>query len=196
MTSREPLEEFILKNIAPSPGSEIIFFGGSFNPWHQGHESCIKLLKKSQATLIIIPDQNPHKQALHKNERSSTQAIQDFIKRQQGPKLFLYEGFLEQKKPNPSVLWVKKLKEQMPSLKLSFLMGFDSFANLSKWIEFDLLLSKLERIYIVSRLENQAQRQSAQTILKEKVENLPEIIFLGHHDFEKISSSSLRNEKS
>lgn len=39
---------------------EVVFFGGSFDPWHEGHASCINLLPR-ELKLIVAPDRNPQK---------------------------------------------------------------------------------------------------------------------------------------
>ena len=38
---------------------KVTFFGGSFNPWHDGHRACLELC--DAANLIVVPDTNPFK---------------------------------------------------------------------------------------------------------------------------------------
>jgi hypothetical protein len=44
-----------------NPHDEWIFFGGTFNPWHQGHQACLQLLPEDR-TCLVVPDRNPEKE--------------------------------------------------------------------------------------------------------------------------------------
>lgn len=170
---------------------EWVFFGGSFNPWHQGHSACLKLLPVEK-TLFIVPDRNPLK------EDSSLDPVSSLIKLSFKAKIigdhFLVPTFLLQKNKNPTVEWMEKLKPKVPNKKLSLLMGFDSLVSIPKWVRPNDLMKLLERIYVVSREENEQEKTE---ILKRFESNpeMPELVFLGHHPHEKISSTKLRKEE-
>ena len=65
------LIQFINKNLSSYIEDEIIFFGGSFNPWHKGHTECIKLLPQG-IPIVILPDNNPFKQNHQNKERMTS----------------------------------------------------------------------------------------------------------------------------
>jgi nicotinate (nicotinamide) nucleotide adenylyltransferase len=167
---------------------EWVFFGGSFNPWHHGHQSCLDLLPDDKVCLIM-PDRNPQKDDRH------TTPVADILQVSTHAKFkkcqFLVPTFLMDSKKNPTVEWIEKLKDDFPTHKLSFLMGFDSFANLKTWVRPDDLLSKLDTIYVVSRLEDDVDRALA--LDESKVRGLKNVVFLGKHPYEHLSSTEIRD---
>lgn len=167
---------------------EWVFFGGSFNPWHSGHQACLDLLPDDKVCLIL-PDRNPQK-----DDRSTTpvceilqiSTLAKFKKNQ-----FLVPTFLLDQKKNPTVEWIEKLKDEFPTLKLSLLMGFDSFSNIKSWVRPEDLLASLETIYVASRLEDDEDRALA--LDEAKARGLKNVVFLGKHPFEEVSSTEIRN---
>lgn len=176
-----------LKNNHLQDSDEIIFYGGSFHPWHEGHSECIRLLKKD-TPLIVILDHNPHKEL-------DTEKDIDILKIRKTISLlrentFLYEEFFHLNQKNPTATWINELKKQVNS-KLSLLMGFDSFQGLESWTSANSLIKSLSALYIASRLEN--EKTQVETTKKiHKINPKLEINFLGHHPFEKLSSTELR----
>ena len=72
-------------------------------------------------------------------------------------------------------------------------MGFDSLNGIFNWTRYEDLLKGLNCIYVASRLEDEEEKQ----LLAKKINsNAPhlEIQFLGHHDFENLSSTNLRKK--
>lgn len=184
------LHDFIKSNSLEQL-QEIVFFGGSFNPWHSGHSSCINLLSKNK-TIIVIPDHNPLKELVESSNKLTS--IND-LKRKISSfnrNLYLFTGFFESNKKNPTSLWIKDLSKHFPNIKLSLLMGYDSFMSLDKWLNAKDLLSTLDTIYIASRLDVNEAKVAQMELLK-AISNL-NIEFLGNHDFEHLSSSDIRNE--
>jgi nicotinic acid mononucleotide adenylyltransferase len=106
------------------------------------------------------------------------------------PWQFLVPSFLLEPEKNPTIEWIERIKKENPNQKLSLLMGFDSFSGIESWIRSHDLLRLLDTLYVVSRLENDLERNKAM----EKLEKLkmPKVIFLGKHNFENLSSKDLR----
>lgn len=173
------------------PNPEWVFYGGSFNPWHQGHQNCLNLLPPNK-TCIITPDINPQK------ENPSFELIPKILNISSKCRLrdhqFLCPTFLNQNKKNPTINWVKKMKQLNPEKSISLLMGFDSFYNLHTWFQYEDLLKNLKAIYIVSRMENEQMQLEANQKIQMINPNL-ELIFLGRHSDEDMSSTKLRDKK-
>ncbi len=168
---------------------ELVFFGGTFNPWHQGHQSCINLIPKDK-TLLILPDRNPQKE-LRELEPVST-LLEVSARARLKDNQYLVPTFLLEHKQNPTVEWVEKLKNEFPTLKISLLMGFDSFSSMKSWVRASDLLPKLHSIYVVSRLEDDEDRRLALDEVHALGSNL-NVVFLGKHEFEKMSSTDIRS---
>lgn len=171
-------------------GDEITFFGGSFNPWHEGHSECIKKFPKDKA-LIVIPDHNPHKDLVNNSlKQEGLEFIKDKVKNSRTDTYF-YEGFFLENKLNPTVLWIKQLKDAKPKTPLSLLLGFDSFKNIIHWNEPEILIKSLHSLYVVSRLETEGEKEEALNNVLSLNKNL-KVTFLGRHPFEHVSSTAIR----
>jgi nicotinic acid mononucleotide adenylyltransferase len=180
------------KMIFRNPHDEWVFYGGSFNPWHQGHQACLHLLPEDR-TCLIVPDRNPEKDVRDVNVVSTILEISTKGKFKKSQ--FLVPTFLLQNKKNPTVEWVERLKEEFPTYKVSLLMGFDSFSKLKTWVRSSDLLPKINTLYVVSRLEDDEDRRLALDEVHALGFNV-NIVFLGKHDFEMITSTELRGRSS
>ncbi len=125
---------------------EMVFYGGSFNPWHQGHAQCLEALKDIP-NVILIPDHNPQKDL--KTNEHPWQKMCELKRKSRHP--FIYSGFIGLEKANPTYFWIKKIKEKNPTCSLSLLLGADSFNNIHTWINNKELLALLDHLYIVDR---------------------------------------------
>lgn len=165
---------------------EWVFFGGSFFPWHSGHQACLTLLPDDK-TCFVLPDRNPWKEVRDVDPVLTTIELAGKVKFKASQ--FLVPTFLLDQRKNPTVEWMLDLRRRFPEKKLSLLMGFDSFLNLPTWTRADELLPLLHTVYVASRLENaeeQAKAAAAVPGLK--------VIFLGHHQHEGLSSTNLRKK--
>jgi nicotinate-nucleotide adenylyltransferase len=167
-----------------------VFFGGTFNPWHLGHQSCIDLLPDEKVCLIL-PDRNPQKELRQINPVTTVLEISSRAKFKR--KQFLAPTFVQEETKNPTIHWVREFKKNYPQDKISFLMGFDSFLGLDTWIQSEELLNLIDSIYVVSRLETESQRTES---LEKNARLNPklEITFLGRHDYEDLSSTEIRKK--
>lgn len=169
---------------------EWVFFGGSFNPWHQGHQACLNLLPEDKI-LFIVPDRNPQKELRQIHPVLTILEISSRARLKS--RHYLVPSFLLEHRKNPTVDWVTKLKIDFPTQKISLLMGFDSFQNIKNWIRPQELVSQLHTIYVVSRLESDEDRRHALDEAHALNFHL-NIVFLGKHEFENVSSSEIRNK--
>lgn len=169
---------------------EWVFFGGSFYPWHSGHQACLQLLP-DEKTCFVIPDRNPWKELRDVDPVLTTIELAGKIKFKTNQ--FLVPTFLLDHKKNPTVEWMGRLKKDYPEKKLSLLMGFDSFLNLPTWTRAEELLPLIHRVYVASRLENDEQQSEALEKIRKTCPTL-DVIFLGHHQHENLSSTNLRKK--
>lgn len=182
-----------LKEVCPDvvfkDGDEWIFFGGSFNPWHPGHQACLNLAPK-EVTTFVIPDRSPHKDLRDIEPVSTLLHLSSKIRFKKNQ--YLVPTFLLTPKKNPTVEWMEKLRSDLPEKKLALLVGFDSFQNILSWTRANDLLNTLNTIYVVSRMETDLVRKTIAASVRNVAPKI-EIVFLGHHDFETISSTEIRN---
>ncbi len=168
---------------------EWVFFGGSFNPWHSGHQACLDLLP-TQKICFILPDRNPQKEIILENPVPKILEISSKAKLKE--KQFIVPTFLLEEKKNPTVEWIEKLSMDYPNIKLSLLMGFDSLSQIQSWIRSDDLLKKLDSIYYVARQESEIDREKITKKLNALYPHL-RFKFLGGHEHEYVSSTNIRN---
>jgi len=189
--SKNAIVQFIEDNKDLNSLEEILFFGGSFNPWHNGHSSCIKLSPMNKK-IIVIPDHNPFKEVIKTTEKTTN--IEDIQLKLNTfeQSTYLFNKFYELEQKNPTSFWVKELKDAFPKLKLSLLMGFDSFASIDKWIDANNLLSNIHSLYVASREDNKEIKSEQVKTLK-RINPYLEINFLGSHDYENLSSTKIRS---
>ena len=178
----------LLKLIESLHAHEIIFFGGTFSPWHEGHSACLKLLPENKTT-IVLPDHNPEKCFEMRSKENLEEMIRPHLKRGE----ILYTGFLELKVSNPTYEWIDLISRNYPEKELSLLIGFDQFLNIHRWKEPFSLLKNLSHLYVVSRMDTDAKK--LQMVILKNFNPELKVHFLGGHDFEEVSGSKLRAGK-
>lgn len=170
---------------------EWVFYGGTFNPWHMGHQACLNLLPEDKVCLLL-PDRNPLKEL--REIHPVTTVLEISTKAKFKNRQYLVPSFLMEHKKNPTIDWVQRMKNRFPHQKMSLLMGFDCFKGIESWIRFKELLNLLDTIYVVSRLDSLEERHQESDKIKLFSPNL-KIIFLGNHEYEHLSSTEMRNKK-
>lgn len=171
-----------------SPQEELIFFGGSFNPWHRGHKACLELMGTRK--IIVLPDRNPFKDLI---ELSPVDIYCELFEHLELDRHYLNPEFILKEDKNPTYAWIKSTHQRFPQVKLSLLMGMDSLDSIDRWFEADKLLKTINVIYAASRKEDIGKRVEIHHRLT-PYSNL-RLVFLGHHPFEDESSTRLRGGK-
>ena len=186
------LKNFIKSSTTLQKSSEIIFYGGSFNPWHDGHKGCVNM-SPQDIPLIVMPDHNPQKEIVIPS--SLDDALLKLNKEIEFRKhnAFIFDGFIQQDKVNPTHAWVEEFKSDFVDIHCSLLMGQDSFLTIHNWIDSHELLNNLKSLYIVSRLDDEIDKQEQKLNLLKIAPKL-QIKFLGHHNHEALSSTILRKK--
>ena len=167
---------------------EIIFFGGSFHPWHDGHKACLDLL--GPKSCIILPDRNPFKEHRELDIRGTYLELTEKIDENYH---HINPEFILKTNKNPTYTWIQMTRDRFPGAKLSLLMGMDSLMSIERWFEAEKLLSTLNCLYVASRME----KKEDQIEMKKKLSIYPQlhIHFLGNHPHESLSSTKIREQK-
>jgi nicotinate (nicotinamide) nucleotide adenylyltransferase len=179
----------LIELLKTTPATEIVLYPGTFNPWHQGHRACLDLAQ-GYGQVIVLPDLNPEK----KIDRSHIEKIITNLKQTLKKNEILFLDFLELSKPNPTYSWIVEVKKELPQKKLKLLIGYDQFIKIHNWQKPELLLSHLDALLVASRLDDELNKREQEKKLKNAYPLL-EIRFLGHHSFENVSSTSIRERK-
>lgn len=162
----------------------VTFFGGSFNPFHQGHRACLDLCPEKN--ILIVPDRNPFKEDSVRPDNVYDQFLSLAEELKETP-YSLYPGFLGLDRPNPTSSWLPfvKIKEK------NFLMGDDSYMSLLKWIDPKAFLLALTKLYVVPR---NYKREDYLRQEKEILAINPNLIihYLADHPYKNISSTEIR----
>lgn len=163
----------------------ITFFGGTFDPFHQGHLACIELTPED--SIIVMPDYNPFKDHLVR-QRPLEDFLNICIKLTSLPKASIYPGFLLLNGPNPTIDWFKNVSIKEKNL----IIGDDSFLNLHKWKSSQELLMICHKIYVVPREHTTLEFEKQKELLisngaKAIIVRLPEHLFMN------VSSTEIRN---
>lgn len=178
--SQSELDKLYLKHKIENT---VTFFGGSFNPFHEGHRACLDLCPEKN--ILIVPDRNPFKEV-----NVSESLYDDFFKLAmilKDTEYSLYPGFLVRAEKNPTSSWLPlvQIKEK------NFLMGDDSFMDLLKWNNPETIAKALTKLYVVPR---KFSNNDYVEIEKELLKMNPhlEVHYLAEHPYMNISSTKLR----
>ncbi|GEM_PF-1823790 len=171
---------FIKKNFNHQQAT---FFGGSFNPWHDGHTECLK--RCPSENIIIVPDRNPWKEKIELE--CFFKSFMELARKFESTSHSIFPGFYGLESVNPTIDWLPNTYFTEKSL----LVGDDNFCSLLKWKDVEALLSHLTSIYVLNRNHTLQEIESArESILN--VNQALKITILGEHEFMSLSSTDLR----
>ncbi len=130
----------------------IAFYGGSFDPIHNGHlaiaRNLLKLFELDEFVFI------PAFHAPHKRERQPTSAFHRFamlsLATQTDAKITVSTIEVEMPEKPYSIETLSKLKSQLVEDKLFFVIGADSWEEITTWRDWENLL-KLVNFIVVTR---------------------------------------------
>ncbi len=131
---------------------KIGLYFGSFNPIHIGHliiaNHIISNTDLNEVWFVVSP-QNPFKiSQVLLNENHRLQLVRLAIENDK--KLRVSNVEFKLPKPSYTINTLAYLKEKYPSREFSIIMGSDSFQNLSKWKNADII-AKNYKLYIYKR---------------------------------------------
>ena len=168
----------------------VVFFGGSFDPWHEGHEACLELCPNQN--IIIVADSNPWKATLSKDKCFWGQFRDIALKFKNKPYAF-FSGYYGKIDGNPTVEWLPKVN----CMEKELLVGKDTFLALPDWKNSSELVKNLQKIYVTPReLHSGNIKRSLEEVVEVllKVNPALKIEVLNNHEYEGISSSKLRGK--
>lgn len=134
-----------------SPLPQLIVYGGTFDPPHQGHVDVVSLVAERfpKAKILIVPADSPPA-ASHESVHGQAKVVMSsFAKRfgmceiafrdvvaQSGGRVELSPMERDLDKPNYSVQTLEHLQKQHPEVSLGFAMGTDQYKYFHKWRRF------------------------------------------------------------
>jgi nicotinate-nucleotide adenylyltransferase len=131
---------------------EIGLYFGSFNPIHHGHliiGSYVAQNTSLKKVWFVVSPQNPFKLSSSLlNEYDRLHLINAAIDGES--KLRVSNVEFKLPKPSYTVDTLAYLKEKHPEYQFSIIMGSDSFQNLSKWKNFEVIIKNYP-IYVYNR---------------------------------------------
>lgn len=170
----------------PPMNSDLVFFGGSFNPWHDGHSACLASYR-GDGTLIVVPDRNPEKSLT--NPPCFWQVFRHLCDVSAPAGAHVFPGFLGLERRNPTVAWLPLVTASSRAL----LLGADSFVRLHTWIDADSLVASIDQIFVVPRNASAQEIRQATSWVQERNRRCA-IALLPDHPYQHLSSSQLRRD--
>ncbi len=161
------------EKIAENSISRIAFYGGSFDPCHNGHVQIANKLTELFALdeFIFIPAFH----APHKNDKKPTSAFHRYamlcLATNDEAKIRVSKMELELPEKPYTIETLTKLKAEMPNAKIFFVMGADSWADITTWREWEKILT-LVNIIVVTRPPIEIDFSHVTPIIKAKIVDL------------------------
>ena len=130
----------------------IAFYGGSFDPPHDGHLTIARRLLEVFALdeFVFIPAFH----APHKKDKKPTSAFHRFamlaLATNDKPQIKVSKMELDVPERPYSVETLERLKTELPGAEIFFVMGADSWADITTWREWEKVLT-LVNIIVVTR---------------------------------------------
>ena len=146
----ENLEENLCVSV--SPRRRVAFYGGSFDPLHNGHLTIAHALSEQFELdeFVFIPAFH----APHKKDKKPTSAFHRFamlcLATNDTPQIKVSKMELEVPERPYSVETLTRLKTELPDVQIFFVIGADSWAEITTWREWEKVLT-LVNIIVVTR---------------------------------------------
>lgn len=168
-------------------------FGGTFNPFHNGHYEMLKALQDDASVdeIFLMPDRiPPHKECDYMpNDACRIEMCRLIADEFSKATLCLIE--FEREGKSYSYDTVSELKQKYPEKDFVFVCGGDMFVYLPKWYRWEDLI-KLLPFYVFSRVGTENEEFSA---CVEKFSEMGLKIILNNTPIANISSTEFRNSK-
>ncbi len=141
--------EIVLQSAGPNR-SRVAFYGGSFDPVHRGHIAIGEALVSQFALdqFVFLPAFH----APHKKRTAPTSAYDRYamlcLATAEMPDISVSKIEIEMPERPYSVETLSRLRSEMPDTELFFVMGGDSWADITTWREWETVLSLTNHIVV------------------------------------------------
>ncbi len=159
-----------------------VFFGGTFNPWHKGHQNCVAMCPQP-ADVLVVPDTNPFKGG--PGERCYWSLYRDLYRRVHDLGAHVYPGFCGREQANPTARWLPYVNRDDKAL----LVGEDTLADMPNWMDAVKVVQAVSKVIAVPRRVPADQIRNACRWLED---NGCEVERLGDHPYRDVSSTQIR----
>jgi nicotinate-nucleotide adenylyltransferase len=159
--------------VSASPRPRIAFYGGSFDPCHNGHLRIAQKLTElfSLDEFVFIPAFH----APHKKDKKPTSAFHRYamlcLETSDEPKIKVSKMELELPEKPYTIETLTKLKAEMPDAKIFFVMGADSWQDITTWREWEKVLT-IVNIIVVTRPPLEISFSHVTPAIREKIIDL------------------------
>lgn len=146
----------------------IAIFGGTFNPVHYGHLLIAEAARESHRLdrVIFVPAGNPpHKKAPRTSSQERLAMLRLAIRK--NPAFYLSDWEIRQRRVVYTYETLEHFHRRFPRASLYFLVGSDSYKNLSRWRE-PRRLRALGRFISYERIQPFASRDIRRRVLKNR----------------------------
>jgi nicotinate-nucleotide adenylyltransferase len=153
----------------------IAFFGGTFDPVHNGHLKIARTLVEffRLDRFFFLPAFH----APHKTDRTPTSPYHRFamlsIATADDPKIFVSTHELDRREPRYTVDTIPDLAAEFPESKLFFVMGADSWMDIRTWRRWEDLLMMTNHI-VVARPGFEINVDHVTDGVRERIEDIRE----------------------
>lgn len=166
-----------------------VYYGGSFNPWHDGHTECLKQCKEYQESfhIVVVPDVNPWKKGREGSVRCFYRSFLEICRTIMPFEFSVYSGFWGAEFENPTSSWLLKVEDKNKAM----LIGDDNFLSFHKWQNSQKLLDELDALFVVPRelsFDDLNEKKSVHKELSSK------IFILDDHEYQHLSSTEIRGK--
>jgi len=168
---------------------DLIFYGGSFNPWHAGHLTCLSLCEKeTQQTIVVIPDNSPWKKLSPIISECRFESYYKLCTELSQTHYEIYPAFWGREEKNPTVTWLPHTKLQRRGL----LMGDDAFMEFKRWQNFNVLMASLNELFVVPRNHTLKEIEIQRRYFERDFPHI-KIVVLPEHEYQDVSSTKMRD---
>jgi len=129
----------------------IALFGGSFDPFHMGHEAIIESLDKNLdiEEIFLVPTYlNPFKKSFHLQAQDRLALLHEMY--EDNAKIKIIDFEVKQERAVPTIETVEYLKSKYQLDTIYLVIGADNFLSIKSWNNYEKL-SKSVRFVVITR---------------------------------------------
>lgn len=161
------------------------FFGGTFRPWHDGHETVlINAIHSTEerSNVVVIPDTNPKKERAR--NMCAWHRYRDIVRHVAHLDCTVFPGYIQMDTPNPTYRWIAQMDAHE---HINFVLGDDSLDTLPTWEHSDRLLARLSTLYVAPRNTREVNQANRDLVARSvQIHRLPQ------HAYMDVSSTAIR----